>query len=604
MILKQKLICVLSAQGSKSFAERILYVTMLLVLFCAESITAQEYKVVLFEAGKQVGTNGSYKKGDSIKNAGVTISGPYAALKGTPYKFYSALTFSVDSGTITQVTITYDKSSTGQFASSNVGSFVNSKDNTGTWTGNRKSFILIVNQKVFVSKIEVVYYPQGYPVIPTTLTFEAPSDKIFCYDDKGFHNFKNAARLSPSVKGAVIKYYSSDTSRATLPTTGWVQIKTKKLGDVVITAKYAGTEFYAPSEASYTIHVVPSLSGKGTQSNPYTVNDVAILRKANVLPADTVFVKGIVGAVKSRANDIIQQRRCDYYVKDELAGTDSLLICSGMYLGKADVILASQIECGDQVVLCGKLDKIADNATGEVDFVMAHDNFIDRFWGHELSLDETLADNYVSEMRHATVKLTRTFNAKAWNSLVLPFDMTCEQVTHVFGDTVKVASYKGTTPNADGTYTLLFEPTAAIVANEPVFIYGATNAENVELEDVSIVNAPPMVTPSGAAFSFVGNYDKETLQPNDWFISSDNNFYHANGKETIKAMRAVFRAVAPGAEAKISGSTLGNIPTGIGIVHSGGKEAVDCQTYNMIGQRVSNSYRGIVIKDGRKYFRR
>jgi hypothetical protein len=147
---------------------------------------------------------------------------------------------------------------------------------------------------------------------------------------------------------------------------------------------------------------------------------------------------------------------------------------------------------------------------------------------------------------HTTVKLTRTFASGAWNTLVLPFNMTAEQVTATFGSDTKLANYVGTTLNDDGAYTLNFESTTTITANVPLFIYGANNVTSKVIEDVNIVAATPTITPSDAVFAFTGSYDKTTLQANDWYISSDNKFYQAVGGETMKATRAVFRPVKTG----------------------------------------------------------
>lgn len=77
----------------------------------------------------------------------------------------------------------------------------------------------------------------------------------------------------------------------------------------------------------------------------------------------------------------------------------------------------------------------------------------------DLTLDETKNKNEIAgNMQHATVYLVRNFNANAWNSLVLPFDMTAEQVKDVLGPGAQLERYKGTTLNEDGSYTLNFEP--------------------------------------------------------------------------------------------------------------------------------------------------
>lgn len=219
----------------------------------------------------------------------------------------------------------------------------------------------------------------------------------------------------------------------------------------------------------------------------------------------------------------------------------------------------------------------------------------------DLTLDETKNKNEIAgNMQHATVYLVRNFNANAWNSLVLPFDMTAEQVKDVLGPGAQLERYKGTTLNEDGSYTLNFEPTTTIAANQPVFVYGAKNV-NQTIEDVEVKDETATFTPAGAAFAFTGSYDKMSLQANDWFISSDNKFYLANGQETMKAMRAVFRPVNAGTAPQSLKSNLIERPTGVESVDVDASSYTQVPIYNMAGQRVSENYRGIVIKGGKKY---
>ena len=229
------------------------------------------------------------------------------------------------------------------------------------------------------------------------------------------------------------------------------------------------------------------------------------------------------------------------------------------------------------------------------------DNYIAKFWDiAELVLDEKADNNNIVAKRHATVYMDRTFNANAWNTLVLPFDMTAEQVTATFGADTKLANYMGTTMNEDGTYTLNFQTTDVITANTPVFVYGAKNVDTQTIEDVNVVEGEPVATPANAAFAFQGSYGKMQVNADDWFISGDNNFYRAKGTESMKATRALFRATTAEAAAKGLTISIDGEATAIqGIVTD--KADSDAPAYNLAGQRVADNYRGIIIKGGKKY---
>lgn len=219
-------------------------------------------------------------------------------------------------------------------------------------------------------------------------------------------------------------------------------------------------------------------------------------------------------------------------------------------------------------------------------------------------LNEAAEENTFSAGR-ANVTVNRTFNADAWNSLVLPYGLDEQQINDAFGEDAKIAQYKGTTTNSDGTYTLNFNQTERFIkANIPVFIYGANDLVNYVFKDVTVEAGTPSLTPAGAAYTYTGFYNKEQLNKGDWFISAGNKFYRANGTEYIKPTRAVFRPVNTAAAAKGLQIKVDNTVTVISNPQSAFSIPQSTKTYNLNGQEVGSSYRGIVISNGKKYVRR
>ena len=243
------------------------------------------------------------------------------------------------------------------------------------------------------------------------------------------------------------------------------------------------------------------------------------------------------------------------------------------------------------------------NQTGKSYWWTIFDNFRLYYYGNAVAV--TLSENKdfsaVSDIENATVTLTRTFNANAWNTLVLPFDLSADEVSSVLGSNAKVATYTGTTQNSDGTYSLNFENATAITANVPVFVYGANDVTAKEISGKTIKAGTPSSTPDGAAFTFQGSYSSSTpVSDGSFFISSDNNFYKANGSEKMKGLRAVFvptteeSASAKGLKMNISGTVTGI--NGVAV-----EKAFDEPIYNIAGQKVTKNYKGLVIKNGKKY---
>lgn len=454
-----------------------------------------------------------------------------------------------------------------------------------------------VNQNI--ENTSIAYYKYASNKTVTKIFFEK-GDATF---DQGAENplYENAAKVTTAngtvVEGATVTYTSSDAEHAVVDEKGAVLVDATVPGTYTITASFAGDDTYASAKASYTITVnkVLQLTGEGTLDKPYTVADVIAIVNDGAQTKNPVYVKGVVSKVVSTANNIEQYKNCDYFIVDEEGSSASVEAFRGKYLGNTDFTSLDQIAAGDKVILCGVMTKYKDIV--ELD----RDNYIAKFWDiAELVLDEKADNNTIEAKRHATVYMDRTFNANAWNTLVLPFDMTAEQVTATFGADTKLANYMGTTMNEDGTYTLNFKTTDVIKANTPVFVYGAKNVDTQTIEDVNVVVGDPVATPASAAFAFQGSYGKMQVNAGDWFISSDNNFYRAKGTESMKATRALFRATTAEAAAKGLTISIDGEATAIqGIVTD--KADSDAPAYNLAGQRVSDNYRGIIIKGGKKY---
>lgn len=434
----------------------------------------------------------------------------------------------------------------------------------------------------------------------TKITFEK-ENQVFDQNVKdGLAEVLNTATVTTAdgkaIDGAEVKYTSSDDNNAPVGNDGNVTVDISKVGSYTITATYAGDDTYAASEASYTITVEESLNltGAGTEEDPYTVADaLTVINKGETAKHGTgVYVKGIISQIDEVST---KYKNATYYISDDGNTTTQLQVFRGKYIDGADFTTEDQIAVGDIVLVKGDISLY--NKTPEVN----QSNTLVKFYEREMSFDEK-ADLDVKAGHNVTVTLTRTFNDNAWNTLVVPFDLTSEQVTEGFGSDAKLAKYIGTTATADGTYTLNFQTTTTVTANEPVFVYGAVG-EAFLVNGLTVKVGTPTLAPASAAFSFMGTYANTTVSKNDWFISSDNNFYYSStGTEALKPMRAVFRPTTTAAAKGLSMSIDGGAPTAISTISADGI-VIDptAPVYNLAGQRVGKDYKGIVVRNGHKY---
>lgn len=214
-----------------------------------------------------------------------------------------------------------------------------------------------------------------------------------------------------------------------------------------------------------------------------------------------------------------------------------------------------------------------------------------------VTLDEA-ANNVIEAKEAADVTLKRKFVANKWNTLVLPFAVSDADVKTTFGADAKIVKYS----NADDVNINFTTSINGIKANVPVLIMpAAVNAEDTyTFNGVSIVVADPKA--DGTNYSFVGSYkpydfvnDNYMLYADKWWKTEDADSYK------IKAFRAYIKANTPAA-AKQLNLVIDGQTTGLKLNTVNGN--IEGETYNIAGQRVANSYKGLIIKNGKKIIKK
>ena len=215
-----------------------------------------------------------------------------------------------------------------------------------------------------------------------------------------------------------------------------------------------------------------------------------------------------------------------------------------------------------------------------------------------VTLDEA-ADNAIEAKEAADVTLKRTFVANKWNTLVLPFAVSDADVKTTFGADAKVVVYS----NADDANINFTTSTKGIEANVPVLIMPAAvnSTENTyTFNSVSIVVADPKA--DGTSYSFVGSYKPYNLVNDDYMLYADKWWKtEAADSYKIKAFRAYIKANTPAA-AKQLNLVIDGQTTGLKLNTVNGN--IEGETYNIAGQRVANSYKGLIIKNGKKIIKK
>ena len=222
------------------------------------------------------------------------------------------------------------------------------------------------------------------------------------------------------------------------------------------------------------------------------------------------------------------------------------------------------------------------------------------------TLDEDVpAVNWVNQ-EGADVILKRKMASK-WNSVVLPFDCTQEQLVEAFGEGTLAAEF--TSSNAEKE-AFRFTVRSGLSNNRPVLLKPAATTStktDYTIENVNIVN--PSVVPYGDGnYSFTGIYAKtESVVPENSYVSYQNHFVtFGNIKNHSQAFRAWLQPVVYTGAPRFAQAMAIEIAdedgetTMIGNVQDFTDKQTDHAYYTLDGRRVENPTNGIYIVNGKK----
>lgn len=213
------------------------------------------------------------------------------------------------------------------------------------------------------------------------------------------------------------------------------------------------------------------------------------------------------------------------------------------------------------------------------------------------------------------VNVLRTIRGGNWQTIVLPFAMTEEQVTDVFGDDVELADFAGyeTQENEDEEIVGIkvnFNTITSIEANHPCIIKVSQDISSFSVEDVIIEE--PEVEPTVAAVKrtkrqwseLIGTYVAQTEVPENTLFLNSNKFYYSDGTIKMKGYRAYFdfydllTEIEDGAGVKMF-FNIDDEETGIKVIDQGQRTKDDI--YDLSGRKIAQKQqKGIYIVNGKK----
>lgn len=420
-------------------------------------------------------------------------------------------------------------------------------------------------------KLEITYINDGSSKTSTTLSFgEGLNGKTYnCIVGDAF--VAPIATLTPAVEGAEITYSSDKPEVATVnASTGAVTLGTTA-GTAVITASYAGNDKYEAAKASYTINLTKPFEvedgvfdftescdyGSGLiPSTPSTYTQKSTW-KAGQVTMKTYEGTGVRWWKTSGGNELRVYGNTKF----------SFSVPEGYVITNIDLGVYGSMTCD-----CGNLNS-------------------SKWTGYEQTV--TFTANKTKYLKKITVKyiakesVTPTTNGYA--------TFACSYPVNYSENELKAYTIKVDEDNQKVAYT---EFTSVVPAGKAVLVCG-TEGQKYELT--------PATEKADATFA-------TDLKVSNGNVKSDGtNFYGFTTKDGVSGFVRVAKDVAvPLGKGylQLTGNTaaapvfysinIGGGTTGIGQVEVE-KGTENGAIYNLAGQRVDASYKGVVIKNGKKY---
>ena len=204
--------------------------------------------------------------------------------------------------------------------------------------------------------------------------------------------------------------------------------------------------------------------------------------------------------------------------------------------------------------------------------------------------------NTIADVDVANVTITRTVK-EGLNTVVLPFDCTLGQVEAAFGTGAEVYAYSETGDNPkDVTINFNKVNAGTISANVPVLVKATVASTEQVFEGVEVVAPTADVKAEGANFDYVGVYAPMTVATGDYFVSG-GKLYKSAGATNLKGFRAYLKDKNPETTEEVK-LYIDGVATAISEINADVQESG--LIYNLAGQRVSKTTRGIYVINGRK----
>ena len=234
-----------------------------------------------------------------------------------------------------------------------------------------------------------------------------------------------------------------------------------------------------------------------------------------------------------------------------------------------------------------------------------------------VTLSEDNAKNY-------NIKMRRALKKDDWNTICLPYSLTSDEISSLFGSGTKVETFSDLEYNIEtNSYTMKFSAATEITAGTPYLIKPSKDvSDNIyEIKDRTITCTSETYVPTGTSqtannttLTMQGEYNKRMITPFDVteseniYVISGDKIYHVNTDVEMKGFRCYFVAKESTTEPSVGGSSMFSNAK---VIHSDGTSTdlrlIDAEAtgdtdavYDLLGRKRDAQTKGLVIKNGIK----
>ncbi len=222
------------------------------------------------------------------------------------------------------------------------------------------------------------------------------------------------------------------------------------------------------------------------------------------------------------------------------------------------------------------------------------------------------------------IKMRRALKKDNWNTICLPYSLTSDEISPLFGSGTKVETFSDLEYNSEtNSYTMKFSAATEITAGTPYLIKPSKDvSDNIyEIKDRTITCTSETYVPTGTSqtannttLTMQGEYNKRMITPFDVteseniYVISGDKIYHVNSDVEMKGFHCYFVAKESTTGPSVGGS---DAFSNAKVIHSDGTSTdlrlIDAEAtgdtdavYDLLGRKRDAQTKGLVIKNGIK----